>query len=165
MKLLLILVAISAVGFSATADDEDRLYADAVANAKTEKQRTTAIYEQRIHEYARKNATFADVFRPGDGIDQFEALILSRSYASRCISGCIDIDLPELVRSKWVVHVLSIGRKGEPGPDIIIDAKSGAVHCDGHPDIVDSLAFLNELDKPRTKKPNQSPKPTPGAVH
>ncbi len=156
-KLIPISILLCSVALGSPESDQDKLFDDAVANAKTEKEKTLAVFEQRIHRLARKNTDITEIFRPKDGIDQFEAFILSRAYFTQNFGLCGAIELPEKKGDFWFVDMV-VGSAAQSLPPAVIDSRTGRLTCKGHPSVSDALTYLKEF-----MTPNQSSQPTPAS--
>jgi hypothetical protein len=146
-KFIPITILLCSVALGSPESDQDKLFDDAVANAKTEKDKTLAIFEQRIHRNARKKTDISEVFRPKDGVDQFEAYVLALAYFSRNFGACGAVYLPEKKGDHWVVEAV-VGSAAAPVPPAIIDTKNGKLTCEGHLSVSDPLSYLKEFLKP-----------------
>jgi hypothetical protein len=144
-----------AADFRKKQDEEmERLFKEAMANDRPEKERRYAGYEYRMFKDLRAGKTVDSMFQPADGLDEFEALLLAKEYFSWQFGVCGWVDMPERQGSDWVVRISS-GREARPESPIVIDAKTGALRCEGHPSVTDARAFIHGH-----KPPNQLPEPT-----
>lgn len=133
-----------AVAFCGTDAATDGLQNEADANVRTDSERTLVLYEQRLAEYARKRADVSELFQPADGIDQFEALLLAKAYFLKNFGLCGVVGLPEKVAGEWIV-AMSVGLPCKPTSNAIIDAGTGRLRCEGHPDVTDPLAYIKGI--------------------
>jgi hypothetical protein len=137
-------------------EDMERLFKEAMSSDRPEKERRYAGYEYRMFTEQRAGKSLDSMFQPEDGLDEFESLLLAKEYLSWQFGVCGWVDMPERQGAEWVVRISS-GREARPESPIFIDAKTGALRCEGHPAVSDARAFIHG-----PKPPNQLPEPTSG---
>ena len=135
-------------------EEMERLFKEAMASDRPEKERRYAGYEYRMFKEMKAGKSIESLFHPSDGIDEFEALLLAKDYFSWQFGVCGWVDMPQRESGTWVVRISS-GRESRPESPIVIDAKTGSLRCDGHPSVSDAAAFIRG-----PKPPNQEPEPT-----
>jgi hypothetical protein len=155
-KLIPVLFVICATAFGAPGSDMDRLYDEAVANAKTPKEKTLALFEQRIHKLAKKKTGIEEIFIPKDGVDQFEAFVLAHAFFAQNFGGCGAVDLPEKKGDFWFVDMV-VGSAAQQLPPAVIDSRTGKLTCEGHPSVTDALAYLKDFMRPNQQPQQQRP--------
>ena len=126
----------------------EQLLVEAMASAKTEKEKRAANLEYHFFKHAEKHGEVASLFQLADGIDESEAFILAKHYFTWEFGFCGFVDLPEKQNDEWVVQIAA-GRDARPQPPVFISTKSGALRCEGHPSVSDALAFLKDPNPPR----------------
>ena len=127
---------------------------EAIASATNPKERKLYEYESRMFEHAEKTGEIVSLLQLSDGVDDFEALLIAKVYFSWQFGLCGFVALPEREGDDWVVRI-SAGREPKSEPSIMIDSRSGAIRCAGHPSISDVVGFVRDPEHP-----NQAPEPT-----
>lgn len=67
-----------------------------------------------------------------DGLDEGEARTVANAYAHAWISGCGGVDRLTLAGDTWTATT-RVGRGAQPGPTVLVDRTTGAVHSDALP--------------------------------
>lgn len=146
-KLIPVLLVICSTALGVPGSDMDRLFEEAVENAKTPKEKTLALFEQRIYKLAKKKTPIEEIFIPKDGIDQFEAFVLAHAYFAQTFGACGAVDLPEKKEDFWYVDMV-VGSAAQQLPPAVIDSRTGRLTCEGHPSVIDAIAYLKMLERP-----------------
>lgn len=64
------------------AEEMERRFKEAMASDRSDKERRYASHENRMFKCLRAGKTLDAMFRPEDGLDEFEALLLAKEYFS-----------------------------------------------------------------------------------
>jgi hypothetical protein len=160
-KTISILLLLTALNGCAEKAAFHREYRDRIARASTEEERHHNELEYRLLSLAEKGSLSAH-FNALDGVTEFEAWLLAKTYAGEEIGACLDLGLPVLRARGWEVRTL-IGRPAKEGPPVVIDARSGKITCEGYPSVERPLEYLTRFEA-KFKTPNQSLEPTSGSV-
>ena len=122
----------------------------------------TAALELQLIRHLRSKSKVADIIRLEDGIDQFEAWLLTWYFKDHEIGSCTDLGAPVRDGSNWITKCW-IGRGGERMASISVDAASGEIKCDGYPSLSNIPALIQAIDKnpalfPLIQLPDDEPK-------
>ncbi|MDP3068976.1 MAG: hypothetical protein Q8N18_01750 [Opitutaceae bacterium] len=135
--LLLLALALCGCGKKAPFHEE---YAVLIREARTPTERLIHTLDYRLMCYAEKNELEQHLVL-SNGVDQFEAWMLTKIFISEHVGACFDLEPPVMIRGKWTVRN-RLGRALSEGPPILVDAISGQIACEGHPTIEDPIGFL-----------------------
>lgn len=80
-----------------------------------------------------------------DGVDEFEAWMLTTVYALDEIGACLDLGLPQRRQQGWAVATF-VGRPGKDGPPVVVDVATGKITCEGHPTVDRPQEYLAKYD-------------------
>ncbi|WP_221031471.1 hypothetical protein [Actomonas aquatica] len=123
-----------------TRNDEDTEYQAVMANPSgSERDKQLYTFDHRIA--GEKALDEIDRFNIADGVDQFEAWFLARLFRLEHYGVCGMEGLPEPSEKGWVVG-FAHGAHATPGPDLLVDAKTGHISCDGLPAHTDPMAMV-----------------------
>jgi len=125
----------------------DLHYREFMANTTDTKLRALATLEYRMDKYSELHGGYVGLLRITDGIDQFEALLLARSFITVTSGSEMEPDLPVLKGGTWVVPT-SFGLPRRDGYPVLIDERSGRIDCRGYESVTDPEEFLRRPYSP-----------------
>ena len=154
----ILLAALALVGCS---DDKQYHRSRHAAAAKADQRRYVDL-ESRFMRAAEQGKLSAS-FKAEDGVDEFEAWLVARTYVLKDIGACIDVGLPARCGGDWMIPVF-VGREGNEDHPIVIDASTGRTSREGDLSLDYPKDFILNFEAQFLKTPNKAPEPTTGAV-
>jgi hypothetical protein len=133
-------------------------FKSAIAETADQDRKRLYEYEYRIFDHVIVGRTLVSLVSLEDGVDQFEAFVIARSYLARTFGACADVYLPRRIAGEWVSEI-AVGRHGPQMPPIRVDGSTGRITCEGYESINDVMLFLKSHERP-----NKSLQPTPTGV-
>jgi hypothetical protein len=107
----------------------------------------TASEKRRVEYDRRLGSTYDDTFRVaarirlGKPIGEFEAYALASAYFFAHINGCGGAELPKDKGDRWIAQSKE-GYAGAPGPQVIVEKKTGITYSPGRPKVKDPKEYL-----------------------